>query len=126
MVVYSDLIGTTLSESTTFEEMTGSPYSPLTNGSLIQLKLYMAGSDAASLIENVLCKVTSVSFGGIPVFVAASGAGLRTAPSVPIPVGITNCDLPVRTGVTVKAEFRNVTADTPVTVEGMLIGVFRG
>lgn len=119
------MIATTLSESVTFEEMTGSPYSPLTNGRLIQLKLYMAGSDAASLIENVLVKVTS-SLWGVPVYVATSAAGLRTAPAFPIPVGITNCDMPVQTGVQIKAEFRNVTADTPVTVEGILIGVFRG
>ncbi|GAI39724.1 unnamed protein product, partial [marine sediment metagenome] len=33
---------------------------------------------------------------------------------------------PIQTGVDLKCEIKNVTADTPVTVEATLIGVFEG
>mgnify|MGYP001383791720 FL=1 len=105
--------------------MTGSPYSPKLSGRLIQLKLVVYGSSVAALIEGLVAKVESSKW-GVPIHVAAAGAGLRTAPAVPIPVGIQNCDAPVTTGVQITAEIKNVTADTPVTVEATLIGVFEG
>ncbi|MBA7646670.1 hypothetical protein ES703_54436 [subsurface metagenome] len=125
-MIYSDEMATFIGTGVTFGAMTGSPYSPLANGRLIQLKLLVYGSAVTALIEGLVARVSSVSFGGIPVHVVAAGAGLRTAPGFPIPPGIQNCDVPVKVGVDIVCEIKNVTADTPVTVEATLIGVFEG
>lgn len=105
--------------------MTGSPYSPPANGRLIQLKLAVYGSAATALIEGVEVTCTCPLW-GVPVTVVAAGAGIRTAPGFPIPIGIQNCDVPVTTSTKIVCEFKNITADTPVTVECVLIGVFEG
>jgi len=105
--------------------MTGSPYSPLLSGRLIQLKLVTYGSAVTALIEGLVAKVECAKW-GVPITVATAGGGLRTAPAPPIPAGIQNCDAPITTGVQLTAEIKNVTADTPVTVEATLIGVFEG
>lgn len=125
MIIYSDEIATYIGAGKTFVAMTGSPYSPKLSGRLIQLKLVVYGSAVTALIEGLVAKVESSKW-GVPVHVVAAGGGLRTAPAVPIPVGIQNCDVPVTTGVQITAEIKNVTADTPVTVEATLIGVFEG
>ncbi|GAI27008.1 unnamed protein product, partial [marine sediment metagenome] len=76
-------------------------------------------------IESIVATVTSPLW-GVPVTVATAGGGLRTATCPPVPTGIQNCDVPVKTGTKIACEIRNVTADTPVTVEATLIGVFEG
>lgn len=125
-MIYSDELATYIGAGKTFVAMTGSPYAPLADGRLIQLKLLVYGSAVTALIEGLVAKVESVSFSGVPVFVVAAGPGLRTAPAFPIPTGITNCDVPIKTGVNLVCSIKNVTADTPVTVEATLIGVFEG
>jgi len=122
-MIYSDELATYIGAGKTFVAMTGSPYAPLTNGRLIQLKLLVYGSAVTALIEGLVAKAECPLW-GVPVHVVSAGPGLRTAPAVPIPTGIQNCDLPVKTGVDIKLEIKNVTADTPVTVEATLIGVF--
>ncbi|GAG65150.1 unnamed protein product, partial [marine sediment metagenome] len=63
---------------------------------------------------------------GRPLVVTLEGGGLRTAPAVPIPKGVQNCDLPVKAGNKITAEIKNVTSETPVTPNYQLIGVFEG
>lgn len=122
-MIYSDIIGTFIGAGVVYGAMTGSPYSPLLSGRLIQLKLIVYGSAATALIEGVVAKVESAKW-GVPVTVMTAGGGIRTATCPPIPPGIQNCDVPVTIGVPISAEIKNVTADTPVTVEATLIGVF--
>lgn len=122
-MIYSDELATYIGAGVTYVAMTGSPYSPLTNGRLIQLKLIVYGSAATALIEGLVAKVECPLW-GVPVTVGTAGGGIRTATCPPIPTGIQNCDVPVKTGVDLKIEIKNVTADTPVTVEATLIGVF--
>ncbi|GAH19889.1 unnamed protein product [marine sediment metagenome] len=125
MTIYSDELGTYIGAGVTLVAMTGSPYSPLKSGKLIQLKLLVYGSAATALIEGIIAVVTCPLW-GVPVTVGTAGPGIRTAGTHPIPVGIQNCDVPIQTGVDLKLEIKNVTADTPVTVEATLIGVFEG
>lgn len=122
-MIYSDVIATFIGAGVTYAAMTGSPYSPLLSGRLIQLKLVIYGSAVTALIEGLVAKVESAKW-GVPVTVMGAGGGLRTAPALPISPGIQNCDVPVTIGVPITAEIKNVTADTPVTVEATLIGVF--
>ncbi|GAH95030.1 unnamed protein product [marine sediment metagenome] len=124
-MIYSDELGTYIGAEKTFVAMTGSPYSPLTSGRLIQLKLIVYGSAVTALIEGIIAVVTCPLW-GVPVTVGTAGSGLRTATIPSVPIGIQNCDVPIQTGVDLKCEIKNVTADTPVTVEATLIGVFEG
>lgn len=103
----------------------GSPYSPLTDAQLIQVKVHVAGDAVTSLVENVTVKLTSSKW-AVPLHISVNGAQIRTAPAFPIPTGIQNCDLPVRTGVPVVIEIMHVTAATPVTPRIQVLGVFDG
>lgn len=104
----------------------GSPYSPLVNGRLIQVKLNLAGDAVTTLIENVTVRLTSTTFGAVPVFITGSGNNLRTAPTTHIPITVQNCDVPVKTGSPIVIEILHVTAATPVTPRIQIIGVFEG
>jgi len=124
-MIYSDVIGTSVSVTTAYVEMTGSPYTPAKDGRLVQVKLLAVADAATALIEGVTVQLTSPMW-GVPLVVSVAGGGLRTAPAVPIPKGVQNCDLPVKTGNKIKAELKNVTGDTPVTPTYQLTGVFEG
>ncbi|GAI36042.1 unnamed protein product, partial [marine sediment metagenome] len=100
---------------------------PLFNGRLIQLKLAFAQTTAASVVSNAMAKVDCSTFGGRSAIVLMSGSGLQTAPSLPMPIGILNCDLPVTQAAKMKTSFRHqVGAITPVTSNLLLLGVFEG
>ena len=123
MVIYSDEMATTTGVATTFTAMTGSPYSPLESGRLIQVKLNVTGDAVTSLIENVTVKLSNPKW-GVDLYVTVAGANIRTAPAFPIPVGVQNCDLPVVIGSDIKCEYKHETGATPVTPRVQLIGVF--
>ena len=122
-MIYSDEMGTSTTASTSLTAMTGSPYSPLKSGRLIQLKLGASGDAATALIENVTVRC-SCPLWGVYAYVSLEGAGIRTAPAFPISKGVQNLDLPVQTGVDIVCEIMNQTGDTPVTPRYQLIGVF--
>lgn len=124
-MIYSDEIGSSVSVATSFVEMTGSPYTPPKDGRLVQVKLGASGDAATSLIENVTVMLTAPLW-GVPLYVTLEGGGLRTATCPPIPKGVQNCDLVVKTGNKIKAELLNKTGATPVTPRYQLIGVFEG
>lgn len=123
MAIYTDEMATTTGVATTLTEMTGSPYSPLLSGRLIQVKLNVTGDAVTSLVENVSVKLSSPKW-GVDLWVTVAGANIRTAPAFPIPLGVQNCDLPVETGVNIKCEYIHRTGATPVTPRVQLIGVF--
>ena len=123
-MIYSDEMATSTTAATSLTAMTGSPYSPLKSGRLIQLKLGASGDAATALIENVTVRCSSPSFGGVYAYVTLEGAGIRTAPAFPIAKGVQNLDLEVKTGVDIVCEIMNQTGDTPVTPRYQLIGVF--
>jgi len=119
-------MGTYIGASKTYVAMTGSPFAPLTNGRLVQLKMIVYGSAVTALIEGLTVLAECPAWGGVPVTISGAGAGIRTAPAFPVPVVVQNCDVPVKTGVNITLKIKNVTADTPVTVEATIIGVFEG
>jgi len=127
-LIYSDIIAEHTGEETAWTDATtGAEYSPLFNGRLIQLKLAFAQTTAASVVSNVMAKVECSTFGGRSAIVLMSGSGLQTAPSLPMPIGILNCDLPVTQAAKMKTAFRHqVGAITPVTANLLLLGVFEG
>lgn len=126
--IYIDRIGTSLSELTTEFEMTGSPYAPLTSGRLKKLIATINGSAATALFNAGYIKVSCTSFGGVEAFVPFSGPGIKTAPAFGGSHAIVevDVDLAVKTGVNIRAHVKHETADTPITFEAQLFGVFQG
>lgn len=110
---------------TTLTAMTGSPYSPLKSGRLIQVKVGVSGDAVTSLLENVTVKLSSPLW-GVPLYITTEGANIRTAPAFPIPKGVQNCDLPVQIGSRITVEYMHRTGATPVTPRIQVIGVFEG
>lgn len=104
----------------------GSPYTPLVDGILIQVRLGGSGDAATALIENVTCKLSCAGLWSVPLYVTLEAGGLRTAPASPIPKGIQNCELPVKSGKPIVCEILHVTGATPVTPRIQLMGVFQG
>ena len=127
-MIYSDIISSHDGEETAWTAASTDPtYNAAFNGRLIQLKLGFAQTTAASVVTLAFAKVSSASFGGREAIVMLSGSGLQTAPSLPMPVGILNCDLPVFTAQKLEIQFRHqVGAIVPVTSILTLIGVFEG
>ena len=125
VAIYSDEMGYSTSVATgSYVAMTGSPYSPKASGRLRKLKLFASGDAATALIEDIAVRAQSASFGGVEVHVCTVGAGIRTAPAFPVPVGETVCDVKVVAGVPITIETLQRTGDTPVTPQWKLIGVF--
>lgn len=129
MAIYSDEMARHTGVAATFtaaDGNPGSPYTPLVSGRLIQVKVNVTGDAVTSLIENVTVKLTSATFGTLPVYVAVAGGNIRTAPAFPLAIGIQNCDLHVATGIPIVIEIAHVTGATPVTPRIQVIGVFEG
>lgn len=103
----------------------GSPYTPLVNGKLVQVRVGIAGDAVTSLIENVTVKLTCAGLWSVPLYVTVNAAGIRTAPAFPSPMGIQNCDMPVQNQKVIVVEILHVTGATPVTPRIQVIGVFK-
>ena len=107
--------------ATTYEAITGGPYTPVVDARLVAVKLVMAGDAATSLLEHLSVKLTEPKWGRNFV-VAQGGAGLRTAPAFPINEAMFECDLPVT--ATQKITIEDLWNVTPVTPHVTLMGLF--
>jgi len=103
----------------------GSPYTPLVNGKLVQVRVGVSGDAVTSLIENVTVKLTCAGLWNVPLYVTVNAAGIRTAPAFPIPMGIQNCDMPIQNLKQIVIEVVQVTGATPVTPRIQVVGVFK-
>lgn len=121
------LIGEYDAESTTFSACAGvvtSPYTPDVSGRLTGLRAIINRAAATSLINHVQFRLSCTTFNPNVLEVGGQGAGIQTAlvaETGPIDYDI---DQPVQAGVPITVEARNVTADTPVTVQAELYGRF--
>lgn len=104
-----------------------SPYTPDKDGRLTALRVQMNRSAATTLVNHVEIRLSATTFTPNTMEIGGQGAGIQTA-LVP-QAGATattdyDIDQPVKAGVPITIEGRNVTADTPVTVSVMLYGRF--
>ncbi len=114
-------------ETTTWTEFAGtvaSPYNPDFKGRLVGLRTVVGAGAATTLIEHIQIRLTSQSFKPNSIECGAQGAGLHTAPAFPAPILEWPVDQPVEVGVKITIEGRNLTAETPVTVEVYIYGLF--
>lgn len=128
MSKYWRLLGEYNAETTTYSECAGaaqtSPYTPDANGRLIALRGVCGGGAATTLINHIQFRLTCTTFKPNTIHAAVQGGGLFTAPAFqPAPLDFV-CDQEVQAGVPITVEARNVTADTPVTVDVQLYGLF--
>ena len=122
------LIGRYDAESTTYSEVAGtggaSPYAPDFTGKLVGLRGIAGGGAATTLINHVQVRLTCATFKPNAIECAAQGGGLMTAPAIIPPALDWQVDQPVQAGVPITVEARNMTADTPVSVDVQLYGCF--
>ena len=118
-------MGTSTSVATTWTPVTGSPYSPLKSGRLIQLRLLAAQTAATSAIALAHVKLECPLW-GLPVIASVIGSGLLTAPADNIVPMILNCDVPVATGVPITVSVQHSAGIVAVTPVLTVVGVFEG
>jgi hypothetical protein len=118
-------------EATTYAEAAvsgmASPFAPVESARLKGLRMIINRSSAASLINHVQAKLTSASFRPNSIEVGGQGSGLQTAPALQSGDSAKmdwEVDQAVIAGTPITCEFRNITADTPVTVSVLLYGLF--
>lgn len=124
------LMGEYTAETTSFSECTGgavvSPFSPSVSGMLKALRVVANRSAATSLINHILFRLTCAEWTPNKIEVGGQGSGLQTAPA--LMSGDTSkmdweVEQPVKAGVPITVEAKNVTADTPVTVSALIYGL---
>lgn len=131
-MIWNVLLAEYDAETTTFSACAGalsgasSPYTPTKDGTIKRLRCIIADKDAATLINHVEFRLKSSLFGGVDVEVGVSGNGLQTVPATPEPSEEWVVDLPVKAGVPIVIEGRNITSDTPVTVSVLLYATIEG
>lgn len=127
MAKYWVYMGEYDAESTTFTAFAGgggsSPYSPDTDGQLKALKVIIGGDGATSLTEHVEFRLTCTKFKPNAIHCGHSGNGLATAPAFKPAPADWIVDQEIKSGVPIKLEGRNITADTPVGVSVHLYGL---
>lgn len=128
---YWRLMGQYDAETTTYSACAvagfTSPYTPDEDGRLTGLRIMMNRSAATTLVNHVQARLTCTTFKPNSIECGGQGAGIQTA-LVP-QAGATatsdwDVDQPVKAGVPVTVEMRNVTADSPVTVSVLIYGRF--
>lgn len=128
MVKFTRLLGEYNAETTTYSAAAGtaqtSPYTPDMDARLIGLRTMEGGGAATSLMNHVQWRLTCTTFRPNTIHVGQDGGGLQTAPRITVPPTDWPCDQEVKSGVPITVEARNVTADTPVTVDTFLYGIF--
>jgi len=125
---YWKVLGEYDAETTTYSELAGgagaSPYTPTEDATLVGLRVIVGGDAATTLTELVQFKLTCSTFTPNSIECMGAGGGLRTAPfPQPAPIDY-SMNQPVHAGVPITIEARNVTADTPITNNVILLGKF--
>lgn len=115
-------------ETTTYSEcaVSGftSPYTPEFDGKLSALRVMYCGGAATSLFDSVQFKLTCNTFKPNSIECGGMGTGIRTAPAFAVPPQDWVVDQPVKAGVPITIEGRITSAETNVTVDVGIWGMF--
>jgi hypothetical protein len=103
-----------------------SPYSPDFDGRLLGVSVLPIDNAATSLVNGLQFKLTCTKWTPNAIEVFGNGTGLRTVPAFAQPRMDYVVDQPIKAGVPITIEGRNLTADTPVTVGALVLGYFEG
>jgi len=100
-------------------------YTPDFDATLIGLRVLEGGGAATSLMNHVNWKLTNSGFKPNIIEVGSDGGGLQTVPRRGAPPLDWPVNQPIKNGSAITIEARNLTADTPVTVDTFLYGIFQ-
>lgn len=127
---YWKLLGEYNGEATTYAAVLGtisgaqSPYTPTEDGKLVGLRATNGQVAVTTVMSQVQWKLTCSTFKPNSIEVGSVGEGLGTAPKAASPPIDWVVDQPVRAGVPITIEARNISAYAAVTVETYLWGYF--
>jgi hypothetical protein len=114
-------------ETTTYSATAGtngaSPFTPPEDARLVGLKAMIAAEAATSLVEAVQFRLTCTTFKPNSIECGVNGAGLQTAPALQQAPEEWSIDQPVKAGVPISIEARNLVG-SPVTCRVYLWGLF--
>jgi len=101
-----------------------SPYNPDEDARLKGLRVIFARDSAASLVDAVVIKLTCTAFQPNSIEVGGDGGGIQTAPVAAPRVYDWEVDQPVKSNLKITLEGKKVGADTYVTPNVLLFGLF--
>jgi len=115
-------------ETATFSACAGgagaSPYTPDFNARLKALRVVVSREAATTKTNHVEFRLTSAQWSPSVIEVGGEGGGLQTAPAFPVPFQDWVVDAPVAAGIPITIEGRCPGAETSVTNEVYLYGLF--
>jgi hypothetical protein len=124
---YYRLIGDYDAETTAYSACAGaaqtSPYTPDEDARLTGIRVVVSRSAASTLTDGVQIRLTCTTFKPNTMHVACVGTGLQTAPAFAAPIIDFDVDQPVKAGVPITVEGRNILANA-VTNEILILGRF--
>lgn len=131
MVIYTDVMFNTDGESTSLADMnadvssTTGKYTPLKDGRLLKVIIFIGYEAATSLVRDVRVELSNTDWSPNLLKFMAQGSGLQTAPS-PQPVGFEYVvDQPVSKNSAITGQYIHVSG-VPVTSRITVVGVFQG
>ncbi len=130
MAIYVDQMFNTDGESTSLAELnadvsaTTGKYSPLKDGKLLKIIIFIHGTAATSLVEGVRIELTNTNWSPNTLKFGATGNGLRTAPATPQRAYEYVVDQPVTEKSPIAGQYILPTG-TPVTNNLAIFGVFQ-
>lgn len=131
MAIYVDQMFNTDGESTSLADMnadvsgTTGKYTPLRDGRLLKVIIFIHASAATSLVEGVRIELTNTNWTPNKIMLGATGNGLRTAPAFHQPAYEYVVDQPVSEKSGIAGQYILPTG-TPVTNNIAVFGVFSG
>jgi hypothetical protein len=130
MAIYVDQMFNTDGESTSLADMndgvsssTGD-YTPLKDGKLLKILIFVGGEAATSLVEDVRIEMTNTEWTPNTLRFAANGSGLRTAPAPQHRPFEYVVDQPVAKNSPISAQYIH-DSGSPVTSRIRVFGVFQ-
>ncbi len=130
MAIYMDQMFNTDGESTSLADMnrdtsasTGK-YTPLKDGRLLKILIFVGGEAVSSLVEDVRIELTSTEWTPNKMMFAANGSGLRTAPQVQYRPFEYVIDQPVTKNDKITGQYIH-SSGSPVTSRIRVFGVFQ-
>jgi len=134
MAVWTEIMGRYDGEETSWTALVGagytSPYTPKANCRLRKLSIVQAAGAATTLIDAVVFRLTHAGFRPVnSLEVGYYGGGVQTNANHKMNQGIAaewEVDQQLQAGVPVVIEAKNISAQTAVTVDVLLIGTFEG
>ncbi len=130
MVIYIDQMFNTDGESTSLADLnndvssTTGKYTPLKNGRLLKIVIFIHGTNASSLVEGVRIELTNTNWTPNKLMFAATGNGLRTVPAMHQPAYEWVVDQLVTENSDISGQYILPTG-TPVTNNIAVFGVFQ-